>query len=105
MRTTDLSKPTAEFVGPFGATADTLWGHPLGSAGDGGQAPVEDDVTSHRAAVAVWAVESGLTMSDFQQSYVDQCVADLLDQHPAMRCIDAERLVLSTTPWLDDRAA
>lgn len=105
MRTTDLSKSTAEFLRQFGATADTLWVHPLGSTGDGGQAPVDDDVTSHRAAAAVWAVESGLTMSDFQHAYVDQCVADLLDQHPAMRCIDAERLVLGASPWLDDRAA
>lgn len=58
-----------------------------------------------RSAAEDWAAESGLAMPEFQRIYFEQCVAGLEDQYPAVRHVDAERLALNETSWLEDRAA
>jgi hypothetical protein len=57
------------------------------------------------AVVQAWSAESGLSVPVFQRVYLEERVADLLDEHPAMLRHDAERDVLAAEPWLDDRAA
>jgi len=57
------------------------------------------------ALVQAWSAESGLSVPEFQRTYLEERVADLLDEHPAMLRHDAERDVLGAEPWLDDRAA
>jgi hypothetical protein len=61
--------------------------------------------TTLRSAVEAWAADSGMTVPDFEHTYFEQCVGDLLDQHPAVRRVDAERLVLNEVPWLTESAA
>jgi hypothetical protein len=58
-----------------------------------------------RSAVQAWAADSGMTVPDFEDAYIEQRVSDLLDQHPAIRRVDAERLVLNEVPWLTESAA
>lgn len=57
------------------------------------------------AVVRAWAADSGEPLSQFQHTYFESNVADLMDQHAGMRRHDAECVALDTMPWLDDRAA
>ena len=69
-------------------------------------APLETwDRAAISAMVRDWSAESGLTVPQFQQVYLEERVGDLLDEHPLLRRHEAERAVLLADPWLDDRAA
>lgn len=100
-----MSHSNAEHMEPFGAQ----WGMlprlrlvpPLRET-HGVEAQADASV---RAAVDAWSTECGLTVQDFQRHYLEECVADLLDQHPTIRRQDAERLALAAETWLEDRAA
>lgn len=52
-----------------------------------------------------WATESGMTVQEFENAYFEQCVAELVDGHPAVRQFDAERLVLNDEFWPAAHAA
>ncbi|OLF08574.1 hypothetical protein [Actinophytocola xanthii] len=90
---------------PFGAFSGAVVTVPVSSTSLSGQVPETEDVAFCRSAAEDWAAESGLTMQEFQRTYVEQRVAELMDQHPALRRLDAESLALTETPWLDDHAA
>lgn len=87
---------------------DDLWGDPPSLPFDatpeheGSETP---GLAAVGAVVRAWSAESGLSVPEFQRVYLEERVADLLDEHPAMRRHEAERDVLVAEPWLDDRAA
>lgn len=78
---------------------------PHNTIGHIGGPPMTEGAASSRSAAEAWAAESGMPLSAFQRVYFEQCVADTMDQNPALRQVDAERLALTQAPWLDDRAA
>lgn len=72
--------------------------------------PRSDDLTASGdvvslALVRAWAADSGEPLSQFQHTYFEAGVADLMVQDAEMRRHEAERLALAAMPWLDDRAA
>jgi hypothetical protein len=107
MLTTDLTElqPGTEFPEQLSTLSHITSVLPLSSTGHGKHAPAPEDVASCHAAAQAWAAESRLSMPEFRRVYLERCVAELLDQHPAWLRVDAERLVLSEATWLDDCAA
>jgi len=100
-----VAHPVAERMAPFGAPGGTLPGLRLVPSLRETHIAEAQDNASIRAAVDAWSTESGLTVQDFQRHYLEERVADLLDQHPTIRRQDAERLALAAETWLEDRAA
>lgn len=48
-------------------------------------AAMSPDGAPDMRVVEDWATESGMTVQDFEDAYFEQCVAELMDGHPAVR--------------------
>jgi hypothetical protein len=90
---------------PFGTLSGAQPTVPVSSTGLSGQVPETDDAAFCRSAAEDWAAENGLTMQEFQRTYIEQRVAELVYQRPALQRLDAEGLALAEAPWLDDHFA
>lgn len=66
---------------------------------------VPQDGAPDMRVVEDWATESGMTVQEFENTYFEQCVAELVDGHLAVRLVDAERLVLNDEFWPAAHAA
>ncbi|HEU5483935.1 MAG TPA: hypothetical protein VFU98_03435 [Microlunatus sp.] len=64
-----------------------------------GSTAVTSDGAPTLRVIEDWATESGMTVQEFEDTYFEQCVTELVDGHPAVRQVDAERLVLNDEFW------